>query len=836
MEVILKRKPMKIIKRTVGDIAADLKRAKDRKQPGTMLIGAGCSVTADIPSATGFVQRIKNNPNYQDAYKRAEEPKGYQDVMAALTSGVRHDFIEKYVKDAKLNWTHLLLGHLVKEEFIGRILTTNFDNLVVRALALYNIFPAVYDLAASPDFRPDFIKDPSIFHLHGQAAGFVQCHSRQETGQQAKKIPQVFGDSSVGRPWVIVGYSGDNDPMFENLAEIERFEYGLYWVQREGDKLSEGVKTRLLDHSLDKQAYLVTISDADAFFMELHQKLNLSLPDYIKNPFGYVSDILKGFADSTESGGPDYCKNPLKMLDDADRCFIQGVKDCPRKKNEKQKLEFEQKARNLLFQGNYDEVLKLLPEDEHERTEELKDSAAWAYIVQGNELLKQAKTTSGREADRLFSQAGEKYQQALAIKPDKHEALNNWGITLSEQAKTTSGEEAERLFSQAGDKYQDALAIKPDFHEALNNWGNALADQAKTKSGEEADRLFSQACEKYQQALAIKPDKHEALNNWGTSLLEQAKTRSGEEAERLFALAGDKYQQALAIKPDSHEALHNWGVALANQARTRSGEEADRFFSQACEKYQDALAIKPDSHEALHNWGITLSEQAKTRSGEEADRLFSQAVEKFQQALAIKPDKHESLYNWGNTLGDQAETTGGEEAERLFAQAGEKYQQALAIKPDDHKVLNNWGNALADQAKTKSGEEADRLFSQACEKFQQVLAIKPDDYESLNNWGTSLLEQAKTKSGEEVDRLFSQAGDKYQQALAIKPDFHGTLFNLACFHGLQGQVEECLTWLHKRNNVDPTLTKNDLDKDTDFDAVRSHPDFKKFRETLPNSR
>ncbi len=572
MEVILKRKPMKIIKRTVGDIAADLKRAKDRKQPGTMLIGAGCSVTADIPSATGFVQRIKNNPNYQDAYKRAEEPKGYQDVMAALTSGVRHDFIEKYVKDAKLNWTHLLLGHLVKEKHIGRILTTNFDNLAVRALTLYRKFPAVYDLAVSPDFRPDFIKDPSIFHLHGQAAGFVQCHSRQETGQQAKKIPQVFGDSSVGRPWVIVGYSGDNDPMFENLAEIERFEYGLYWVHREGDKLSDDVEKRLLDSSLGKQAYLVTISDADAFFIELHRKLNLSLPDYIKNPFGYVSGILKGFADSTESDGPDFCISPLKKLDDAEKCFIQGVEDCPRKKNEKQKLELEQKARNLLFQGNDDEVIKLLPEDESEQTEELKDSAAWAYIGQGNEFFKQARTKSGEEADRLFSQAGEKFQQALAIKPDKH------------------------------------------------------------------------------------------------------------------------------------ESLHNWGVALTNQARTRSGEEADR--------------------------------------------LFSQAGEKFQQALAIKPDKHESLHNWGNAF----------------------------------------------------------------------------------------AEQAKTKSGEEADRLFSQAGDKYQQALAIKPDSHGTLFNLACFHGLQGQVEDCLTWLHKRNNVDPTLTKNELDKDHDFDAVRSHPDFKKFRETLPNSR
>ncbi len=57
------------------------------------------------------------------------------------------------------------------------------------------------------------------------------------------------------------------------------------------------------------------------------------------------------------------------------------------------------------------------------------------------------------------------------------------------------------------------MAIKPDMHEALYNWGTNLSDQAQTKSGAEADRLFTEAGEKYQQALAIKPDLHEALNN-----------------------------------------------------------------------------------------------------------------------------------------------------------------------------------------------------------------------------------------------------------------------------------------------------------------------------------
>jgi Tfp pilus assembly protein PilF len=114
---------------------------------------------------------------------------------------------------------------------------------------------------------------------------------------------------------------------------------------------------------------------------------------------------------------------------------------------------------------------------------------------------------TGEETDRLFAQAGEKYAAALAIKPDHHEALNNWGTALSAQARTKTGEEADRLFAQAREKYAAALAIKPDMHEALNSWGNALSDQAQTKIGEEADRLFAQAIEKYDGVEKISPGR-----------------------------------------------------------------------------------------------------------------------------------------------------------------------------------------------------------------------------------------------------------------------------------------------------------------------------------------
>jgi Tfp pilus assembly protein PilF len=91
----------------------------------------------------------------------------------------------------------------------------------------------------------------------------------------------------------------------------------------------------------------------------------------------------------------------------------------------------------------------------------------------------------------------------MRIKPDNHEALNNWGAALAIQARTKHAAEADRLFKAAGQKFSEAMRIKRDSHEALNNWGNALSDHARTKHGAEADQLFEGARQKFLAAEQV---------------------------------------------------------------------------------------------------------------------------------------------------------------------------------------------------------------------------------------------------------------------------------------------------------------------------------------------
>ena len=45
--------------RKVDDVVQTLQKAQDRGKNCTVLIGAGCSVSAGIPTAKGYVEKIK---------------------------------------------------------------------------------------------------------------------------------------------------------------------------------------------------------------------------------------------------------------------------------------------------------------------------------------------------------------------------------------------------------------------------------------------------------------------------------------------------------------------------------------------------------------------------------------------------------------------------------------------------------------------------------------------------------------------------------------------------------------------------------------------------------
>src|SRR5207245_172581 len=207
--------------REIDEIATNVRDAKVRKRGCTLLIGAGCSFTAGVPLASGFVAIVKER--YREAYARAKE-KTYPQCMAELTFAQRRDLIAEYIDKAKINWAHIAIACLMRAGFVHRVLTTNFDLLVMRACALLGHFPAVYDFAASQLLKPADVPDQAVFCLHGQRTGFVLMNTKEECKKHSKLLRPLFQDAGRGRMWIVAGYSGENDPVFDHLAAVEHFD------------------------------------------------------------------------------------------------------------------------------------------------------------------------------------------------------------------------------------------------------------------------------------------------------------------------------------------------------------------------------------------------------------------------------------------------------------------------------------------------------------------------------------------------------------------------------------------------------------------------------------
>lgn len=275
------------IYRELEDVVSALKKAKEDNINVNLLIGAGCSVTANIPAAQDMVEAIKKE--FPGEFKRAKI-KDYPNTMSKLTPSERRNLISRIVKDAKINWTHIAIAQLLKHGYINRILTLNFDNLVQRACSLVNEFPAIYDMTTSSEFRTDLLFDKSVIHLHGQHTGFILCNTEEEVNAQSKVLQPIFDQLDQKSLWIVIGYSGNNDPIFKLLAKKDIFEHRLFWVGYENNPPSEMLKSDLL--SDEKYAFFIKGYNSDDFFVLLSQQLGCFPPTFIRKPFTHLSDTL----------------------------------------------------------------------------------------------------------------------------------------------------------------------------------------------------------------------------------------------------------------------------------------------------------------------------------------------------------------------------------------------------------------------------------------------------------------------------------------------------------------------------------------------------------------
>lgn len=274
-----------------------------------LLIGAGCSFTAGIPLARGFVERISQK--YPERCADLPDPaanEAYERATTRLSDGEWRQLFGQTVKSAKLNVAHLCIAELISQGVVDRVLTTNFDSLLIQACALWKDLPLIHDCSVA-DELDDWIDEEgmAIFYLHGQEHGRKMLNPgklrdlarppaaeegpSEDLSRLIKIRSEIVSKVVMGtvrrRPLIVVGYSGVADAVFKPLQRATDLFNPVFWIAFNS---TDAVRARSQFNrdSLRHRTFVITRPGdygADEFFYELLLALDKQSPKLLRRRF-----------------------------------------------------------------------------------------------------------------------------------------------------------------------------------------------------------------------------------------------------------------------------------------------------------------------------------------------------------------------------------------------------------------------------------------------------------------------------------------------------------------------------------------------------------------------
>ncbi len=506
----------------------------------SIIMGAGASRTAGIPTALELIKQINQDFGHCLVNLSSDERKDYGRVMGALSPGDRKTLIQPLLEKSRINWGHIALACIIKQCKVSRILTFNFDLVLEKAASLLGMHLPVYDFGVSPTREIAALATPAIFHLHGQSYGLRHLNSAEETEEHKDALRPLLADSVRNHLTLVFGYSGETDPALGIITEEFNSQFNLIWMgygKEPGSHLKPLLEKRY--------AAYVGDCDFDITMIALAKGLDCWPPEVVRNPPLHVLKQLGEVVDYPvlADTGLDLLTSTRTRLEQAGEDWINGGSS-------------EAQAQMALLSG----TLPVTVSTNTNMSDGERKARAWAYTSKGITLARQADELQGNQRADKFTEARKKFAQALKIKPDIHEALYNWGVSLLKEANGLQREPRLAKLAKAGEKFSQALKIKPNYHQAFRSWGSALAQAADELQGEPREEKFAEAEEKFAQALKIKPDEPVVLNNWAAALAKEAAELNGTARDAKLMRAKEI---ALRAREISAQANYNLACVFA---------------------------------------------------------------------------------------------------------------------------------------------------------------------------------------------------------------------------------------------------------------------------------
>jgi tetratricopeptide (TPR) repeat protein len=228
------------------------------------------------------------------------------------------------------------------------------------------------------------------------------------------------------------------------------------------------------------------------------------------------------------------------------------------------------------------------------------------------------------------------YDQALALRPQFAEALNNRG------AMFLSKGDLDRALSD----FDQAVGWKPGLAQIYANRAVALCRR----------RDYGPARRNLDRAIELRPDVPIAYNLRGFTAAEQGD----------FGSAIADFHQAIRMNHSYAIAYNNRGIVYTRQGK----------FDQAIEDYNRALKINPNYAEAYNNRGVAYFHRLE----------FQKALQDYRAALALRPDYQDAHHNLGDAC--------AKAFDRPCAVASYQAARRLAVDPRERARIDGKLRAL----------------------------------------------------------------------------------------------------------------------------------------------
>jgi len=269
---------------TVRQLAVDLLSRKEASQEGgTVLLGAGASVSSGIPVWHKLAQQICEECAIQVEDDKHEEAVISYFNRPEVPYSQRYTFFRKHLagKVPSIGYQHL--AQLAKEGLISTILTTNWDPLAELAIFRFISLDClkVFVRGEMPDDRIaeilEWRKDQIVIvKLHGDAQTRTFMLGAQETRNFSQALTEKLIER-LSRCTFIVGQSAQDVDVLTLLLTAKRQQGSLYHIRfgaipNEVDDLLQRANAQAIhgsQPSILADGTQVNIGDFDVFFSQL---------------------------------------------------------------------------------------------------------------------------------------------------------------------------------------------------------------------------------------------------------------------------------------------------------------------------------------------------------------------------------------------------------------------------------------------------------------------------------------------------------------------------------------------------------------------------------------